>query len=173
MPKTRIQKEEIFSKTADRLDRAAGVVFVKVQGVKVNELEAIRDGLFAQGLQLQVAKNSIFKRALKEKGLEVPTELLDQPVGLVFSYDDEIAAAKLVMPFVKDIEAMEVFGGIMNNAFITPAQVKDLSNLPSREMLLGRLVGTLAAPISGLVNVLQGNIRSLVTVMGQIRDAKS
>lgn len=173
MPKTRAQKEAILATTRDRLSRSQSVVFVTVQGVKVNELESIRDGLFNDGLQLQVAKNSLFRLALKEEGIEVPAEVLDQPVAMVFSYADPVAAAKLVSPFLKEVEALNVAGGIMEGAYLTAAQVDALAKLPSREQLLGQLVGTLAAPMSGMVNVLQGNIRGLVTVLGQIRDAKA
>ena len=173
MPKTRQQKEAILAKTIDRLNRSSAVVFIKVQGVKVGEMEGIRDALFTQGLQLQVAKNTLFKLALAETGLEVPSELLDQPIGMVFSYSDQVAAAKLVTPFVKEIESLEIVGGSMDGAFLTARQVEALATLPSRDQLLGQLVGTLAAPLSGLVNVLQGNIRGLVTVMGQIRDARA
>ena len=173
MPKTRLQKEEILSKITDRLNRSQSLVFVNVQGVKVEQLEKVRDALFAEGLQLQVAKNSLFSLALSEAKLEVPKEVLDQPLGIVYSYEDAIAAAKLVAPFAKEIEALEIVGGMMDKVFLSVSDVQALAKLPSRDQLLGQLVGTLAAPISGLVNVLQGNIRSLVTVMGQIRDAKS
>lgn len=156
----------------DRLGRSQSVVFISVQGVKVDEMEAIRSGLFEQGLQVQVAKNTLLKQALSAAGSEVPTELLDQPLALVFSYDDIVAGPKVVMPFTKDIESLQVLGGLMDKAFIQPTQVAALAKLPSREQLLGQLVGTLQAPISGLVNVLAGNIRGLVTVLAQIRDAK-
>ncbi len=173
MPKTRLQKEEILAKTLDRLNRAQSVVFIKVSGVKVDELESIRDALFTQGLQLQVAKNNLFKLALKEANIEIPSEVLDLPLGMVFSYEDAVAAAKLVAPFAKEVEALEIVGGIMDGVYLTSDQVNAISKLPSRDQLLGQLVGTLAAPLSGLVNVLQGNIRGLVTVMGAIRDAKA
>ena len=173
MSKTRLQKEEILSKLTDRLDRSQGVVLVSTLGVKVDEMEQIRDSLFQEGLQLQVAKNSLLKRALEETGTEVPAELLDQPIGLVFSYSDPVAAAKLTMPFTKDIESLKVLGGIIDKHFVSDAQVASLAKLPSREQLLGQLVGTLQAPLTGLVNVLQGNIRGLVTVMAAIRDTKT
>lgn len=163
----------MLAKTVDRLSRSASVALVNIQGVKVSELEGIRDALFAQGLQLQVSKNNVTKLALKEVNIEIPAELLDQQLGMVFSYEDPIASAKVLTPFLKDIEALELLGGIMENAFMTPAQMKSLASLPSRDQLLGQLVGTLAAPLSGLVNVLQGNLRGLVTVLGQIRDTKT
>ena len=173
MPKTRSQKEEILTKTIDRLRRSQSVVLVTVQGVKVSEIEGIRDALFPLGLQLQVAKNSLAKVALKEVGVEVPAELMDQPFGMVYSYEDVVAAAKAVTPFLKDVPAFTVVGGIMQGAFISKKEVEALASLPSRDQLLGQLVGTIAAPLSGLVNVLQGNIRGLVTVLGQVRDKQA
>ena len=172
MPKTRVQKETMLAALQDRLSRSQSVVFVSVKGVRVDEIEAIRTGLFEQGLQMQVAKNSLLKRALTDTGSEVPAELLDQSIALIFGYDDAVAGPKVVMPFVKDIEALEVLGGLMDKVFIQPKQVEALAKLPSREQLLGQLVGTLQAPISGLVNVLHGNIRGLVTVLAAIRDTK-
>jgi len=144
MPKTRVQKEAILTKTTDRLAKAKSVVLVKVQGVKVSELEAIRDGLFPSGLQLQVAKNTLFKLALKESNIEIPAELLDQPVGMVFSYDDVVAPAKQVSTFLKDIPALEIVGGVMDGVYLTTKQVEALAKLPSREQLLGQTRGSLA-----------------------------
>ena len=75
-------------------------------------------------------------------------------------------------PFAKEIEALEIVGGLMDGKFITPAEVKTLAALPSREQLLGMLVGTLAAPMRGLVTVMSGNVRGLVTALAAIRDQK-
>ncbi len=173
MPKTRVQKEEILSKLTDRLGRSQGVVLVGTQAVKVDEIEQIRDGLYEHGLQFQVAKNSLLKRALEETKTDVPAELLDQPLALIYSYADPVAAARLLMPFTKDIENLKVLGGIVDGNFVTAAQVEALAKLPSREQLLGQLVGTLQAPLSGFVNVLAGNIRGLVNVLSAVRDSKA
>jgi large subunit ribosomal protein L10 len=173
MPKTRSQKEEILAKTQDRLTRSSAVVFVNISGVKVDQIEAIRDGLFTQGLQLQVAKNNLFKIALENTKLDIPAEILDQPLGMIFSYEDQVAAAKTVTPFAKEIEALEVVGGIVDGSFITAKQVEALALLPSREQLLGQLVGTIAAPLSGMVNVMAGNLRGLVQVLSQIQNQKA
>jgi large subunit ribosomal protein L10 len=173
MPKTRQQKEELVSSFADRLNRSASVVLVAMSGIKVGQVEAIRDGLFPHGLQLQVAKNSLLKRVLEELKIDVPSEITDQPLGLVYSYDDVIAGPKAVEGFKKEIDTLQILGGIMDGKYVPASSVEALAKLPSRQQLLGQLAGTIAAPLSGLVNVLQGNIRGLVTVMGQIRDAKA
>jgi len=171
MPKTRQQKAEILAKSTDRFSRASSVTFVALTGVKVGQIESIRDSLFSNGLQLQVAKNSILKRALEGMGAEIPQALLDQPLGMIFAYDDAVLGAKAAMSFVKEIEAFQVLGGLLDNNFISAKQVEALASLPSREMLLSQVVGTIAAPLSGFVNVLQGNLRNLVNVVSAIRDA--
>lgn len=172
MPKTRLQKEAIIESLKERLADSQSVVLVGITGVKVEEVEQVRDALFPSGLKLQVAKNTLLARVLKDAGIEVSTEILDQPLGLIYSPEDPVSGPKAVAPLAKDIESLEILGGIMDGAFISPSQVVALSKLPSRDQLYGQLVGTLQAPISGLVNVLAGNIRGLVTVLGQIRDAK-
>jgi large subunit ribosomal protein L10 len=173
MPKNRQQKEAILAQSSDRFNRAQAVTFVKLSGVKVGEIEVIRDALYTHGLQLQMAKNSLIKRALADKQIDVPAELLDQPLGMIFAYEDVVAGAKAVTPFVKEYAAFEILGGLLEDRFITIKQVEALANLPSREQLLGQLVGTIAAPLSGFVNVLQGNLRNLVNVVSAIRDAQA
>jgi large subunit ribosomal protein L10 len=172
MPKTRQQKEELLQEFADRLNRSAAVVFVSMAGVKVGEVEQIRDGLFPQGLQLQVAKNSLLRRVLADQDMTVPDEVLDQPLGLVYSYEDAVAAPKAVQGFVAEIDALKVLGGLMDGQYLAESQVTTLAKLPGREQLLAQTVGTIAAPLNGLVNVLHGNLRGLVTALGQIRDQR-
>lgn len=173
MPKTRLQKEEMLGKIADRFSRSASISLISMTSVKVGEVEAIRDALFEHGLQLQVPKNRLLARILEENKVEFPAEVLDQPLGLVFSYEDAVIGPKTIKDLAKEIESIKIVGGVMDGAFLTTAQVESLAKLPSREQLLSQLVGSLASPLSGLVNVLQGNIRGLVTCLGQIRDAKA
>lgn len=173
MPKTRLQKEALLTALQDRVSRSQSIVFLSVEKVKVSEMEELRDSFFKEGLQIQVAKNSLLKKVLADAKIEVPAEVTDQPISLVYSYEDTILGPKTVLPFLKDMENLKILGGIADNSFITAAQVQAYAKLPSREQLLGQLVGTLQAPISGLVNVLAGNIRGLVTVLGQIRDTKT
>jgi large subunit ribosomal protein L10 len=173
MPKTRSQKEGLLESISDRVSRSQSVVFVSIEKVKVSEMEQLRDSFFKEGLQIQVAKNSLFRRVLAEANIAVPEEVTSQPMALVYSYEDAVLGPKTVQPFLKEMENLKILGGIADNAFISAAQVEAYAKLPSREQLLGQLVGTLQAPISGLVNVLAGNLRGLVTVLGQIQESKT
>ncbi len=163
----------MLTELTESVAQAKSAVLVSVQGVKVGEFEAIRDELFKGGMRIQVAKNTLLKLALAKAKAEVPAELLDQPVALVFCFDDEVAAAKSVAPFAKDIEALTVLGGLVNGSFVTAKEVEMLSKLPSREQLVAQLLGTLQAPIRGLATVLQGNLRGLVTVLTRIQEQQA
>lgn len=158
---------------SDRLSRSQSVVFLTVEKMKVDEMERLRDAFFDVGLQLQVAKNSLLKRVLTDLSLDVPAEVLDQPLALLYSYEDAILGPKTLAPFQKELENLNIVGGIVDKVFITAEQVEMYAKLPSREELLAKLVGTLNAPISGFVNVMAGNLRSIVTVLGAIRDTKT
>lgn len=173
MPKTRAQKIAIVEQLTDRVSRSQSIVFVTLSKVTVAEMEELRDAFFQAGLQLQVPKNSLLQRVLSEQKIEVPAEVTDQPIAIIFSYEDAVLGPKTVMPFTKDIENLTVLGGIADGVFISAAQVEAYSKLPSREQLLGQLVGTLQAPVSGLVNVLAGNLRGLVNVLNAIKDAQA
>ena len=173
MPKTRIQKEEMVAKLSDRMERSASVVIVSMTNVKVNHVEMIRDALFTDGLQLQIPKNRLLHKVLAEQNIEVPAEVLDQPIGLVFSYSDPVAPARIIAKVQKEVDTLQVAGGIMDGRYLTASEIDALAKLPTREQLLGQLVSTIASPLSGLVNVLQGNIRGLVTVLSQVRDSKA
>jgi large subunit ribosomal protein L10 len=172
MPKSRLQKAEMLNTLNDRFDRAQSVVFVQLAGVTVDSIEEMRTAFFPHGAQLLVPKNSLLKRVLADRGIEVPDAVTDVSMGIVFGYDDVITAPKLVTPFIKDIEALQVLGGAADGAFLSPAQVQALASLPSREQLLAQLVGTIAGPLRGLVTVLSGNMRGLVNVLTAIKDAK-
>jgi large subunit ribosomal protein L10 len=173
MPKSRAQKEQLLSELTNSLGTAKSAVILSVQGVKVGEFESIRDELFKGGMYIHVAKNSLLKRALAEQNQDVPADLLDQPVALVFSFEDEVAAAKAIAPFAKDIEALSMLGGMVNGSFINAKQVEALAKLPSREQLIAQLLGTLQAPVRGLATVLQGNLRGLVTVLTRISEQQA
>jgi large subunit ribosomal protein L10 len=94
-------------------------------------------------------------------------------VSALFGKEDEVAPAQLIAQFAKTHEVVTLFGGILEGKFIDAAKVKELSALPSKQQLLGQLVGTLNAPISGFVNVLAGNLRNLVGVLNNIKQSKA
>ena len=96
------------------------------------------------------------------------------PTALAIGFDDEIAPAKVIFQYAKTHDALEIAGGITSDGtYLTATEVKALAQLPSREQLLGQLVGTIAAPLSGFVGVLGANVRSIVQVLSAISQLDS
>lgn len=168
----RSDKEQLVKDMTDSLKNAKTVVLVNYQGLKVSEIQDLKIKLRQQGIGFQITKNTLFKIALKNEGIEVESGLLDQPVAAVWGVTDEVIPAKLTVEFGKTAEKLEIIGGIVNGNFADTNMIKQLAALPGRDELYAKLVGTLNAPMSRLVNALQGNLRSLVYILEQYRISK-
>jgi large subunit ribosomal protein L10 len=172
MPKTRGQKEQAMQALTDAVKQSKSVVFANFQGLKVSESEELRRLCRKEGIEYLAAKKTLVAKALKDAGIEGNPKSFVGAVSVVFGTLDEVAPAQILANFAKTHEAVKLFGGILEGAFIDGAKVAELSKLPSKQQLLQRLVGTLNAPISGFVNVLAGNLRGLVTVLDAIKATK-
>jgi len=168
----RSDKEQLVSEMTEKVKLAKTVVFVNYQGLKVKETFILKKKLFAQGIRFQITKNSLLKIVLKNAGIEFDAAILDQPVAAVWGMEDEIVPAKETVSFTKEAEKLQIIGGIVNGKFVDANIIKQLASLPGREELYAKLVGTLNAPMSGLVNVLQGNLRNLVYILKQYQESK-
>lgn len=174
MPKTRAQKAEIVAKVADRFKSMKAAAFSSVSGYTMAQADALREKAREANVDIFVTKKTLLKLAAKEAGLpELSDEILDGSVLTAVAYSDEVSAAKLLKGLTKENEAMSLLGGILEGNVIDAAGVNRLAALPSKQQLLGQLVGTLQAPVSGFVTVLAGNLRGLVTVLGAVKDKKT
>jgi large subunit ribosomal protein L10 len=173
MAKTKQQKEESIQMLADGIKSAKAAVFANFQGLKVSESEELRQKCRENNVLYIASKKTLVKRALADVGLDVDTKTFEGGVAAVLGMDDEVIAAQIISDFAKDHEAVSIFGGTLEGAYIDATKVTQLSKLPSKPQLLGQLVGTLNAPVSGFVNVLAGNIRGLVTVLNGIKESKA
>ncbi len=174
MAKTKQQKEQEIQQLVDRIKSAKGVAFISYEGLTVGDTTALRSELRSQGITLTMIKKRLLKIALEKSGIkDAIIDDHDKNVSVAISGTDEVAPAKLIADFAKAHKTIEFRGGILESAFIDGNQVKALSKLPSKEELLGKLVGSLASPMSGLVGVLNGNIRQFVGVLSAIKDQKA
>lgn len=172
MPKTREQKEVTIKSLTDGLKTAKAAVFANFQGLKVSEAEELRKNCRKENVSVLAAKKTLLKRACAEAGLTgIDPTIFSGGVATFFGAD-EVTAAKIVQTFAKTHEVVTIFGGTLEGKLIDAAGVKSLAALPSKQQLLGALVGTLNAPVSGFVNVLAGNLRGLVGVLNNIKTAK-
>lgn len=168
----RADKEEVLNLMKVNLAAAKTVVLVNYQGLKVKEIYSLKKKLYEVGIRFQIVKNTLLKIALKDQNIDFDQTILDQPVAAVWGMEDEIVPAKTTVSFTKEAEKLQIIGGIVNGKFVDASVIKQLAALPGRQELLAKLVGTLNAPMSGLVNVLQGNLRSLVYILSQYGESK-
>lgn len=172
MPKTKEQKKEILKQLQDKIKDSKSVVFSTDQGLDVKTVEALRQELKDNKAEYMIAKKTLIKKATKDIGDDSDLENMTGTVGVTFSYEDEVSGAKIVNKFVKDNEAFNFGGGVLEGKFILPEMVKQLASIPSRDQLLAKLVGSLNSPISGMVGVLSGNLRNLVGTLNAIKESK-
>ena len=180
MAKTRQQKEEIIKKIAELLKTMKSLVFIDYYGLKVKEINNLKKILKEKNSQYLVTKKTLLKLALKNAGIEnINLDALAGGIGLVWSPMDEVEPARLIVKFKKEHEKMKIQGGIFSARggsalggdleFIGSDKIEFLAKLPSKEQLIGQVVGLLKAPLSGLVYTLQGNLNKLVYILSQIK----
>ncbi len=173
MAKTKTQKEDLLHSLEDKLSRAKVAVLIKYQGLKVKQSEELRQKLREASVDMIVPKNSVAKIALKNSGIEVTGDAFEQPLALVFGYEDEVRPAKEIVLFGKTYEVVEILGGIVNKQMVDAATIKQLAALPSREELMARMAGSLSAPARGLASTLNGVITGLARAINEVAKQKT
>lgn len=168
-------KIAVVNEMKEKLQSAQGAVLVGFTGLSVADVTKLRRKFREGNVEYKVIKNTLTRIAANEVGYEGLSEFLEGPTALAYSTEDAVAPAKILKEFIKETktEALTVKVGICDGQVIDAAGVEALANLPSREELLAKLVGSMQAPISGLVNVLQGNIRNMVYVLDAVRAKKA
>ena len=159
------RKHELATKYVDLLSSSEAAVMVTYTGMSVAALTKLRRKLYDFDTPFVVVKNTLFKRALEEMGMAVPEALLTGPVGIGFCGGDVPAVVKVFIDSAKENEPLNIKGGLLAGRAITAEQVKALTDIPPREVLLAQLVWGLQSPITRLVRVLQSPISGLVNVL--------
>lgn len=165
---TRQKKEEVLNDIKEKLSRNKLVVFVDYRGVNVTNLENIRKELRKDGIDFKVVKKTLINLALKDNKINADVKSLEGQIGVVIGYNDEVTPAKTINKFAKELESFQILAGIFENNFVEKDKIIMLASIPSREELLAKFVGSINSPLSGMVNVLAGNIRGFVQVLNAI-----
>ena len=167
-------KQAVVAQLKEQLESAKGVVLTSYKGLTVAQDTELRRELREAGVSYHVVKNTMLRIAAKEAGIEGIEEHLEGTTAFAFSTEDAVAPAKVICGFIKknkleDAEVLTVKVGMVEGKVIGVDEVKALAALPSREELIAKLLGSMNAPISNTVNVLQGVIRNAVYVLDAIR----
>jgi large subunit ribosomal protein L10 len=170
---SRVSKDLIIADIEKEL-KARPAFFVAQHGtVSAPMLDQLRTKLRAANTRYFVVKNRLAKKALEKAKLEALAENFTGSCGIAFSGGDPVQPSKVLVEFEKANEVFKIRKGYVNGAVIGVDQIKVLASLPSREVLLARVVGGIQAPISKFVNVLAGTLRQVVTVLDAVAKKKA
>lgn len=165
------EKEVIINEVRQIMERSSIVVATHYRGMKVSEMGELRKRMHASGCQYRVIKNTLARRAAAGTEFESLSEMLVGPTGLAFS-SDPVAPAKVLAGFVKENPTFEIRGAVLNGKILDHKSLAKLATMPSREVLLAKLLGTMNGPIQNFVGVLAAVPASFVRVLDQIRQSK-
>ncbi|PIY63239.1 50S ribosomal protein L10 [Candidatus Uhrbacteria bacterium CG_4_10_14_0_8_um_filter_58_22] len=172
MAKTRQQKEAEVREVAEGLKEAKSIVVADLSPLKVQENTMLRQKAKLQSVRVKGVKKTLFRLAAKEAGLTVDESSVGGSMTLLLGLGDEVAPARLVAEIQKERKGLNIQGGILESRWMTSEEVIALAKLPSKDQLIAQVVGSIRAPLSGLVGVLQGNLRNLVYVLNAVKDSK-
>lgn len=160
----------------EKLQQAKSVVLSDYRGLSVNLQRKLRQKVKTAGGELIVAKNNLLKIALATEKFKLAANfdsMLQGPTITLLAYEDEIAPIKALAEFSQENELPKIKLGFLTKKTLSADQVKQLASLPTRIELIGKTVYMFKSPLSGIVNVLSGNIRKLVYALQAIRGVKS
>jgi len=165
-------KVERVSEITDLLARSKGTILTDYRGLTVTEITDLRRRLQGAGAELHVVKNTLFKIACGDRA-EPLEPFLSGPTAVAFALDDPVAPAKMIFDFMREKRKVEVKAGLIDGSLFSTEQVRQLSQLPSRDQLIAQVVGAIQSPLSGLVGTLQGIVNEFVWTLQAIHDQKS
>lgn len=165
-------KEQVVTDIQKEIDGAEMIMLTDFRGLDAESMNVLRNKVREASSRYLVVKNTLMKIAIKDTEFSVLTDHLTGPTALLYTHSDPVASSKAVLDFVKDNEALEIKLGYLQGNVIQPEKIKELSQLPGREALLSRLLGSLSSAPQGLVTVLTGVQRKFVGVMDAIRRSR-
>ena len=166
------QKKEIVKDLNERFSKAAVVIVTDYKGLDVAAINDLRRRLRKEEVEYQVVKNSLMVIASQETDVALIKETFKGPSAVALSYSDPVAPAKVLTEFAKDHDVFEIKVGVMDGKVIEPNEIKALSALPSREVLLGTFVSVLSNVPTGFVRTIAEIPRQLLNVLQAIKDQK-
>lgn len=173
---SREAKETAVQQLSGDLGRIKLAVMTDYRGLTVPEAEELRGKLREEGMSFRVTKNTLLKLAVANNPAfkNIDSAAFTGPMALAMGFDDEVAPARVIFQYAKEHEALEIVGAITaEGQLLSAVEVKALATLPTREQLIAQVVGTIAAPLTGLVGVMAGNVRSIINLLNALQEAKA
>jgi len=165
-------KEALVAEFAEKLKLAKAAFLADYRGLNVEQANDLRRKLQAVGVEYRVVKNTLLRLAAKDTAVACLDEHLVGPTAIALVTEDPVAPAKALIEFAKQNNVFELKAGMLNGKLLVAADIKALAELPSREELLAKMLGSMSAPATNFVGVLAAVPRSFVQVLAAIKDQK-
>lgn len=157
------EKQQVIDELADSLSKSTIIITTDYRGLTAKDMVQLRKILRESGIDYKVAKNTLTRFAAEKTGHNQLKDMLLGPMAIVFGYDDEVKPAKILNDFIKSTgSSLKITGGLLADKRLTQNDVINLANIPPKEILIGRLVGQLAAPLQSMHYILSSPIRGLI-----------
>ena len=168
----RAQKAAMVEELNEKLKRAKAVVLTGFKGLESNDMNELRRKLREAGVEYKVVKNTLIRLASKDTPLEEIKDKIIENNALAITYEDPVALAKTLVEFEKKFEPFKLKTGFVEGKLIPPEKLQELAKLPSREVLLAQLLGTMNAVPRNFVSLLHGIIAKFLYVLEAIKQEK-
>jgi large subunit ribosomal protein L10 len=169
----RNSKEALVAELAGQLASAKAAFLADYRGLNVEKVTQLRRDLRGSGAEYRVVKNTLLRLAAKGTSIECMSDLLEGPTAVAIVPQDPVAPAKVMSEFAKANAKFALKGGALGGKVLSADDVRALADLPSREVLLAKMLGSLNAPTTNFVGVLAAIPRSLVQVLAAIQEKKA
>ncbi len=166
------EKSAIIEKYTDKFKDAKCVYIAEYEGIDVETVTEVRNKFREQDVEYKVLKNRLAKRALNNAGIEGLNDFLTGANTYVIGYDDPVAPAKILDDFNKKNEILKLKAVLFEGKVLSADEAKNISKLPSRDALLGKLVGMLQSPMTKFAATIKAPMQNLVGVLNALKDSK-
>lgn len=170
---TKQKKEQIIAELVEKLKNATGVYVVDFTTMTVAETNKFRGLVRENGLVYKVAKNTLLKRAFAEVGgINIPDANMFGQSGLVLCYDDPTVAAKVIKDVSEKSAKPRLKAAVLDGQFFDGSELKTLASLPSKADMIAGIIGSIAAPASGIVGAINAVMRDLASIIEEVAKSK-
>lgn len=154
MSKNLENKKQVIDEIKSKLEKAVSIVVVDYRGLTAEQASELRDHLREENVEYKIYKNTMLKFAMEDEAYGKMKEVLEGPTAVAFSYDDPTSAARRLNDIAKKYEALEFKAGIVEGDFYDSVTIKDIAEIPSRDELLAKLLGSIQSPIANFARVI-------------------
>lgn len=166
------EKKRIVEELHEKFSKSEVVILTDYKGLDVDSINDLRRKLKESQVQYQVVKNSLLIRASEDTDVELIKDRFKGPSAVALSFEDPVSPAKVLTKFAGENEKLEIKAGVMNGKVLDISAIKALSDLPSREVLIGQLLSTMNGVPTSFVRALVDGQRRLLNVLMAIKEQK-